>query len=60
MADQQGAESQVEDLKTLLDVTRQLAVTIELPALLASVERAARQVLRCERASVFIYDVKAQ
>ena len=60
MADQQGAESQVEDLKTLLDVTRQLAVTIELPALLASVERAARQVLRCERASVFIYDVKEQ
>ncbi len=60
MADQQGAESQVEDLKTLLDVTRQLAVTIELPALLASVERAARQVLRCERASVFLYDVKEQ
>jgi len=60
MADQQGAESQVEDLKTLLDVTRQLAVTIELPALLASVERAARQVLRCERASVFLYDAKEQ
>jgi len=58
MADQQNTKSQVEDLKTLLEVTRQLAVTTELPSLLASVERAAWQVLRCERASVFLYDAK--
>ncbi|HUW81615.1 MAG TPA: GAF domain-containing SpoIIE family protein phosphatase [Phycisphaerae bacterium] len=56
MTDQDPTGDKVADLEAVLEVTRQLAVTPELPALLRSVERAARKVLRCERASVFLYD----
>jgi len=53
-----NAEStrQLRDLQTVLEVTRQLALTIDLEALMSAIERAARQVLRCERAAVFLYD----
>jgi len=47
---------QLEDLQAVLEVTRSLAATTDLEALLPAIERAARQVLRCERASVFLYD----
>ncbi|MFQ6049308.1 MAG: PP2C family protein-serine/threonine phosphatase, partial [Phycisphaerae bacterium] len=50
----------ISDLAALLEVTRQLAVTIELPALLSSIEQAARRVLNCERATVFLYDPQRQ
>ncbi len=47
---------QIEDLQAVLEVTRALAATTDLETLLPAIERAARQVLRCERASVFLYD----
>lgn len=47
---------QVADLMQLLDISRQMGVTIELDALLKRIELAALQVLDCERASVFLYD----
>jgi phosphoserine phosphatase RsbU/P len=48
----------VTDLQTVLKVTRDLAGTTELTPLLHQIERAALQVLQCERASVFIYDAQ--
>ncbi len=47
---------QVEDLTTLLEVTKQMAASTELVPLLRSVELAALKVLDCERATVFLYD----
>ncbi|MCC7010306.1 MAG: SpoIIE family protein phosphatase [Acidobacteria bacterium] len=51
-----SAERTVADLSRLLEVSRHLGATIELQPLLAGIERAALDVLRCERASVFILD----
>ena len=45
-----------EQLKLLLDVTRHMASTTELVPLLEKVAAAACQVLRCERATVFLLD----
>jgi len=56
MTDQIDRSKQLRDLETLLEVTRQLAATIDLDALLKAIEQAARQVLRCERATVFLYE----
>lgn len=50
---------QLEDLQALLQVTRELAANTELKPLLACVEQAARRVLDCERATVFLYDALA-
>ena len=47
---------QIEDLQALLQVTRELAANTELLPLLTCVEHAARRVLGCERATVFLYD----
>ena len=47
---------QLEDLQALLQVTRELAANTELLPLLTCVEQAARRVLGCERATVFLYD----
>ena len=47
---------QIEDLQALLQVTRELAANTELLPLLTCVEQAARRVLGCERATVFLYD----
>ncbi|MCA9669610.1 MAG: SpoIIE family protein phosphatase [Myxococcales bacterium] len=46
----------VRDLQAILTVSRQLAGTTELSPLLLVVERAALEVLDCERATVFVYD----
>ena len=51
-----SAEQTIADLSRLLEVSRQLGATIELAPLLASIERAALEVLDCERASVFVLD----
>lgn len=51
-----GNNRQIEDLQTVLEVTRTLAATTDLETLLPAIERAARQVLHCERATVFLYD----
>ena len=45
-----------KQLKLLLDVTRHMASTTELVPLLEKVAAAACQVLRCERATVFLLD----
>ena len=49
-------EQTVADLSRLLEVSRHLGATIELTPLLAGIEDAALDVLRCERASVFLLD----
>lgn len=49
-------ERRFADLQAMLQVSRELAATIELTPLLQKVEAAARKVLGCERASVFVYD----
>jgi phosphoserine phosphatase len=46
----------IADLSRLLDVSRRLGATVELSSLLAGIERAAIDVLRCERVSIFILD----
>ena len=46
----------VENLTTLLAVTRHMAASTEWVPLLEAVVQAARQVLDCERATVFLYD----
>lgn len=49
-------EQTIADLSRLLEVSRHLGATVELAPLLAGIEDAALDVLRCERASVFILD----
>jgi phosphoserine phosphatase RsbU/P len=45
-----------EQAKLVLDVTRMLAVTTDLPALLQRIAEAACTLLTCERASIFLHD----
>src|SRR5437762_2209530 len=45
-----------EQAKLVLDVTRMLAVTTDLDALLHHIATAACQILHCERASIFLHD----
>ena len=49
-------ERQIQDLRRVLDITRQMAVTFDLDQLLGMVVDAACQVLACERATIFLYD----
>jgi phosphoserine phosphatase RsbU/P len=49
-------DHRVADLLAVLDVSRLLAATAELQPLLEVIERAALEVLGCERASVFLHD----
>lgn len=49
-------DKRITDLQAVLDVSRDLAATVELTPLLQKVEAAAREVLGCQRASVFLYD----
>jgi phosphoserine phosphatase len=51
-----GHTKQISDLQSVLEVSRELAATSELTPLLQKVELAARSVLDCERATVFLYD----
>jgi phosphoserine phosphatase RsbU/P len=46
----------ITDLQAMLEVSRELAATAELQPLLQKVEIAARNVLGCERATIFLYD----
>jgi len=52
----ENLDKQVADLTRLIDISRQIGVTIELDPLLKSIEEASLDVLDCERASVFLYD----
>ena len=45
-----------QDLDAILDVTKRLAAPFDLPAMLGAVVDAAKQVLRAERGSVWLYD----
>ena len=54
-----GESRQIEKLRRILDVTRQMAATTDLDALLNTIIDAARLVLDCERATIFLYDAKA-
>jgi len=47
---------QLADLQGVLEVARQLGATTDLRTMLTYIERAARSVMDCERASVFLYD----
>src|SRR5262245_7281773 len=46
----------IADLQAVLQVSRELAIVAELTPLLRTVQRAALDVLECERATVFLYD----
>lgn len=46
----------VHNLHRLLDITRQMAATTDLTQLLGTIVGAARAVLDCERATIFLYD----
>ena len=50
---------QIENLRRILDVARQMAATTDLCALLSTIVDATRQVLECERATIFLYDATA-
>lgn len=56
MSDSRDHDRHITDLQAVLEVSRELAATTELEPLLQKVERAARNVLECERATVFLYD----
>lgn len=56
MDELQGLRERIDDLKLLLDVSRELGAEIALDRLLERIERAALRVLQCERATVFLYD----
>ncbi|HET9669970.1 MAG TPA: SpoIIE family protein phosphatase [Casimicrobiaceae bacterium] len=45
-----------QDLEAILDVTKRLAAPFDLPTMLGAVVDAAKQVLRAERGSVWLYD----
>lgn len=49
---------QIEHLRRLLAVTRQMAATVDLTELLRTIVDATCEVLDCERATVFLYDPK--
>jgi len=51
-----GSAGQIEKLKCILDISRRLAATTDLDELLSMIIDAARQVLDCERATIFLYD----
>ncbi|QDU93270.1 PP2C family protein-serine/threonine phosphatase [Lignipirellula cremea] len=46
----------VTELLRLMEISQQLAATVDLQELLALIEQAARELLRCDRATVFVYD----
>ena len=50
-------DKQIADLHAVLEVSRELGATGELTPLLTKVELAARRVLHCERATVFLLDL---
>ena len=54
-----GAQArQIENLRRLLQVTRQMAATMDLTPLLETIVDATVETLECERATIFLYDKK--
>jgi phosphoserine phosphatase len=51
-----AVDRQLTDLNIILDVSRQLGATTELTPLLQKITRAVVEVLKCERATVFLHD----
>ena len=51
-------EHSVEQLTTLLGLSRQIGTVQDLKTLLAHLDEAAREVLNCERTAVFLYDAE--
>lgn len=51
-----GPAREIQNLRRLLDVTRQMAATTDLTQLLRTIVDAACAVLECERATIFLYD----
>ena len=51
---------QIERLRRILDVSRGMAATVDLDSLLTMIINAARDVLDCERGTVFLYDAKTR
>jgi len=51
-----ATDRQIQNLRRLLDVTRQMAATLDLTRLLETIVEATRAVLDCERATIFLYD----
>lgn len=49
-------EQQIENLQRVLDVSLRLAVTTDLDLLLHTIVEASCQALRCDRATIFLYD----
>ncbi len=49
-------QRQVAHLERLLDITRQMAASTDVKQLLTTIINAAREVLDCERATIFLYD----
>jgi phosphoserine phosphatase RsbU/P len=47
---------QIEKLRRLLDITRQMAASTDLSELLGTIVDATREVLECQRATIFLYD----
>lgn len=47
---------QVDNLRRLLDITRQMAATTDLSQLLGTIVEATCEVLGCQRATIFLYD----
>ncbi|MBK8915476.1 MAG: SpoIIE family protein phosphatase [Phycisphaerales bacterium] len=58
-ADVQGAVRRVAQYERVLEITRRLAGSLDLDALLAMTIEAACSVLHCERATIFLYDASA-
>lgn len=53
-----NSERQIHNLRRLLEVTRHMAATTDLTQLLGTIVDATREVLDCERATIFLYDAK--
>src|SRR5262245_32898692 len=51
-------QKHIADLQAVLKVSRDLAIVADLAPLLRMVQRAALDVLECERASIFLYDAE--
>ena len=50
------SDRQIEKLRRLLDITRQMAASTDLSELLGTIVDATREVLDCQRATIFLYD----
>lgn len=56
MHEESSAIPRVDDLLRILEISRHQAETFDLQSLLAEIEAAACEILKCERATVFVFD----